>query len=496
MKKCPCFFIFIFVFFFIIMGNVQASTYLVVGDHAFPPFAFLNNLNQPDGLDIAIIKRIEQKSGLEFKVTLLNWDEAKGMVIDGQADILAGVSHLPQREKYYDFTQAYMQHPIVMVVAKDNFFILNPEDMINRRVAVQMGDVADEYLSASYPTLNLYRYSGQDKGLYALKDGMIDVFVGNYYTCKYYIGRYQLEDKVKIINQPLTTVQYCLAVKKGNRELLLKLNSAISEINNSGEIKTIQDDWFGENYFYQQWIKKNEALLKLVFYIFIIGILIIAALWFYLYHLRKQVKKATVDLKTANDQLVNAYEVTIRAFLVALKHRETDTAQHSLGVNLIAIKIGSQMNLEPKQMSHLNWGTLLHDIGKLAIPDAILLKPGLLTQEEYNHIKEHPKIGYDILHGDEYLKETSEVALYHHERYDGQGYPYGLVKEQIPILARICAVADAFEAMVGDRPYRKGLKWEQAVKELLVNSGSQFDPEVVNAFMQLDHEELKRTLLN
>lgn len=191
------------------------------------------------------------------------------------------------------------------------------------------------------------------------------------------------------------------------------------------------------------------------------------------------------QLNLYNQELTQSYQTTIQAFFRALEHREQYTAQHSLGVNKLALAIGKEMNLSPDDLLQLNWGSLLHDIGKLAISDAILLKPSALTPEEYTEMKRHPLAGAEVLPTSPFFHHAAEVVLYHHERYDGQGYPEGLRGVQIPLLARICAVADAVDAMISDRPYRKGCSWTKAVAEIEKHSGSQFDPAVVKAFLQI-----------
>ncbi|WP_346354358.1 HD domain-containing phosphohydrolase [Azotosporobacter soli] len=196
-------------------------------------------------------------------------------------------------------------------------------------------------------------------------------------------------------------------------------------------------------------------------------------------------------LKDSNDQLAQGYDLTIRAFFKTLEVRESRTASHSLRVNQIAMDIGRQLQLSEEQLLKLEWGTLLHDIGKLAIEDAILLKSGPLTVEEYESMKEHPRIGYEVLQDAAYLRDALEVSLFHHENYDGTGYPHRLKGEDIPLLARICAVADAFEAMTADRPYRQGIPLEEAVEELKRCSGAQFDPLVLDAFFALPLEEYR-----
>ncbi|MDT8900734.1 diguanylate cyclase [Selenomonadales bacterium 4137-cl] len=181
-------------------------------------------------------------------------------------------------------------------------------------------------------------------------------------------------------------------------------------------------------------------------------------------------------------QIPSAHVATLMSFLKVLETHESDTAQHSLLVNKIAISIGQNMGLSDQELLQLNWGTLLHDIGKLAIADSLLLKPGKLTPEEYEAVKLHPTFGYDLLKNNNHLDAANKIILYHHERWDGEGYPYGLKGTQIPFLARICAVADAAAAMAEDRPYRKALSPAAIVAEIRRNAQTQFDPGIVAVF--------------
>ncbi|MBC8015001.1 MAG: HD domain-containing protein [Sporomusaceae bacterium] len=312
--------------------------------------------------------------------------------------------------------------------------------------------------------------------------------VGDYFTGMYWINQYNWQDSIKVAGPPLTVNNYCLGVSKGNPSLVLALNNAISTIKTTGQLQQLQDKWFGENYFSSNFIH-SQRFLELLRWFVVAVVFIISIGLLFVYSLRRKVHVATSRLREANHQLANAYEVTIRAFFSALEKRESGTARHSLIVNSIALEIGKEMNLSEMELLYLNWGTLLHDIGKLAISDDILLKQGKLTEAEYEKIKCHPQIGYEILQDAEYLKEAAQIALYHQERYDGKGYPYGLIGDQIPLLARICTVADAFEAMIADRPYHKGRCCQEALAEVVKHSGSQFDPAVVEIFIKLDHSK-------
>lgn len=190
-----------------------------------------------------------------------------------------------------------------------------------------------------------------------------------------------------------------------------------------------------------------------------------------------------VEIESAYFKLNNSYKSTILALSNSIDARDTYTAGHSKRVSEISIKIGKHLGLSEEKLQTLEIAALLHDIGKLGIPDEILHKPGKLNDYEYSKIKEHPSIGADILRNIEFLKDVLPVILYHHERYDGGGYPCGISGNEIPLEARIISVADAFDAMVSDRPYRKGMPYEAAVSELVKNKYIQFDNTVVDAFL-------------
>ncbi|MEA5009910.1 MAG: HD-GYP domain-containing protein [Clostridium tyrobutyricum] len=173
--------------------------------------------------------------------------------------------------------------------------------------------------------------------------------------------------------------------------------------------------------------------------------------------------------------------------------RDPYTAGHSKRVAEISLEIGKQLRLNKDKLETLEIAALLHDVGKLGIPDAILHKTGKLNDFEYSKIKEHPTIGVNILKDIEFLKEAIPFILHHHERLDGGGYPTGLKANEIPLEAKIIAVADSYDAMVSDRPYRKGLPHSTASNELIKYKNIQFDSQVVDAFFKI-HAENKEEL--
>jgi len=196
------------------------------------------------------------------------------------------------------------------------------------------------------------------------------------------------------------------------------------------------------------------------------------------------------DLDRALASLKKTYTETIKILAETLDKREHETQNHSQRVALIAVRIGMELNLPNNELVELYWGGLLHDIGKIAIPDAILLKTGNLTPTQWRIMRRHVEYGYEIVKHLEFLGKGRDVVHYHHERWDGTGYPDGLKDGMIPLLARIFAVADAYDAMTSDRPYQKARSHEEAVEEIKRNSGTQFDPMVVDAFLKISKEEL------
>ncbi len=210
-----------------------------------------------------------------------------------------------------------------------------------------------------------------------------------------------------------------------------------------------------------------------------------------------ELRQAHENLQSAHEQLTaamtslgRAYDGTLRSLVAALDARDTETAGHSERVADLTMAIAAEIGIEKDsdEWRKISWGALLHDVGKIAIPDHILRKPSSLTESEWDAMHTHPRAGYDILQSVDFLAPAAEIVLAHHERFDGGGYPNGLAAEQIPPGARIFMIADAFDAMTSDRAYRQALPAEEALAEILRNSGTQFDPAAVRAFLSVYQE--------
>ncbi|MEK6281574.1 MAG: HD domain-containing phosphohydrolase [Acidobacteriota bacterium] len=206
-------------------------------------------------------------------------------------------------------------------------------------------------------------------------------------------------------------------------------------------------------------------------------------------HLQELVEQRTAELDKTLNSLEDAYRSTLKALTAALEARDQETHGHSERVVTYSLRLGREYGLDQSHMKALEFGSLLHDIGKIGVPDMILRKPAKLTEEEWVLMREHPAHGQQILRGITFLEGAARVVAQHHEKWDGSGYPLGLAGEDVDVCARIFSVADAFDAMTSDRVYRKGKPYEAAARELDDWSGRQFDPKVVEAFHRVPKED-------
>jgi putative nucleotidyltransferase with HDIG domain len=190
-------------------------------------------------------------------------------------------------------------------------------------------------------------------------------------------------------------------------------------------------------------------------------------------------------LTRSHAELAEAYNRTLEGWALALELRDQETAGHTRRVAEMTVRLARSMGIDGEPLTHIRRGALLHDIGKMGVPDAILLKPGPLNEEERKIMQLHPVYAYDLLQSIPYLRPALDIPYAHHERWDGMGYPRGLEGEEIPIAARIFAIVDVWDAMRSDRPYREAISEEDTLTEIEAGAGTHFDPAIVEAFLRL-----------
>jgi len=190
-------------------------------------------------------------------------------------------------------------------------------------------------------------------------------------------------------------------------------------------------------------------------------------------------------LREANAQLLNAYEATIEGLSHALDLRDRETEGHSRRVTELTVQLAKAMGISEGEITHYRRGALLHDMGKIGVPDSILHKPDTLTEEEWVIMRKHPRLAYDMLYPIEYLRPALDIPFSHHEKWDGSGYPRGLKGEGIPMSARLFAIADVWDALTSDRPYRAAWSEEEALTYIREQADKHFDPKVVELFFNV-----------
>lgn len=220
--------------------------------------------------------------------------------------------------------------------------------------------------------------------------------------------------------------------------------------------------------------------------------------------LEHKVVEKTIDLIRKNKKLEQqakllegllrdlreSYEATLDAMVSAIESRDCETKHHCRRVQAYAVMLAQKLAVPAEELMDISYGALLHDVGKIGVPDSILLKPGKLTEEEWKTMRSHTQIGYQMISRVKFLKGAAEIVRYHHERWDGGGYPEGIAGVDIPRGARIFSIIDTFDAITSKRPYKEALPIQVARDEIKKCSGTQFDPAIVDAFLKIPDQEL------
>lgn len=239
--------------------------------------------------------------------------------------------------------------------------------------------------------------------------------------------------------------------------------------------------YLAERYQFSPWEQNYGIQADYIDLVIVVVLLTISASIFWI--VMNIIEKTILRVIASERQVKDAYDLTLEGWARALEMRDKETEGHSRRVTDLTLRIGRKMDFTEEELFHLRRGALLHDIGKMAIPDSILHKPGELTEEEWAVIRLHPLHAYEMLKDIEFLKAALDIPLHHHEQWDGKGYPHGLAGDAIPLPARIFAVVDNWDALLSERPYRPAWTREKVVAYILDQSGKKFDPDVVSIFI-------------
>lgn len=463
-------------------NNIYTDTIVAAADMDYPPFSFIDESGVYSGHDAELIYAVADELRVNVDFRLLPWGEAKQQLLDGEVDVLMGMTYNPSRLDEYDFTSPIIYEPYVAFgrEAED----VTPRSMIGKRLCTLDGDGIYEAFLVPYSFHEQTSfYATYTEAFQSVADGENDYVIAPYTTGVQIIDELDLSG-VAAGGPELNNSIFCMGVKKGNSELLDRLNTALIALEQRGTLDTIYDHWLVR---YVQPTSIGDIIANSR-ETFIIALLLLCVLLLLFFYILERYKIKNQKLTEQRQWYKNITEQALHTIARTIDAKDFYTHGHSERVAGYATEIGRRLGLVTEEVEDLYYAGLLHDIGKIGVPDSILNKPARLTDEEYETVKRHPRVGGSILQDFTTIDHIAESAKYHHERYDGRGYGEGLKGEDIPLFARIICVADAFDAMSSPRIYRPCLGREEIISELNQGFDTQFDARLAKIMLDMIDE--------
>lgn len=455
-----------------------------VGIYNNPPKIFLDVNNKPSGFFVDILDEIASKEKWHLKYVKCEWRECLLMLEEAKIDIMPDVAYTKEREKHFKFNKEIILSNWSVVFTNKKNEISSILDLNSKKTALLEHSIQQEQIQETFklfgvkPTFILTK--NYDEAFSLVQKGMADAVVVNRYFGELQKERYNLKETPILLNP--AAIKFAFANAIDTRQIADKIDLHIKELKQNKEslyYKSIQ-----------KWLSTKEVFniptwLKVVFVIAIAFLIILTgAVAFFRYMLNlktKEVIEKSEKLHKQEEQKIKDYENFVYALVSMIEQRDSYTAGHSQRVAKYSLLIAKEMGYSMQECELLFKAATLHDIGKIATPDSILLKPDKLSKLEYNLIKEHVNVGVKMLKNIPMFKGISHIIKYHHEKYNGSGYPDGLSGNDIPELSRIMMVADAFDAMTTNRIYKHKKSVNDALAELKSLSKIHYHPEVVDA---------------
>lgn len=462
----------------------DAPKELRVGIYDNAPKIFVDANGKPSGFFVEILDEIAKKENWSLTYRACQWQECLLMVENGELDIMPDVAYSKERDKHFLFNKEIALSTWSTLFANKKSKIFSILDLDDKRVAVLQNSIQQEQINESFTLFGvsplLMPVKNFDEAFALAQSGVVDAAIVNRHFGAHYFEKYNLVESSILLNP--AALKFALSKSEQSAEIAQKLDYHLDLMKKDRDSIYYKAE--------KKWLEvKAKVGLPEWFYPFLIIVssLLVAlggAVLFFRYLVGVKTKKIVENahhLQAIENEKAHNYRQVLYSLIAMIEERDSYTAGHSQRVAHYCQLIAKEMGYDENEQNLLYKAAMLHDIGKIATPDAILLKPEKLTQTEYAIIQEHVNIGVKILQDVPMFQDILEVIKHHHEKYDGSGYSLGIAGDEIPKLARIMMVADAFDAMTTNRIYKHKKSVSDAIKEIVSLSGRYYHPEVAQA---------------
>lgn len=479
--------LFFIILFFLTTVMADGAKELRVGIYDNPPKIFLDANNKPSGFFVDILDEIARKESWQLEYVACEWQECLLMLENTKLDIMPDVAYSKERENFFKFNQEVALPNWSVIFTNKKSKILSIVDLDGKKLVLLKNSIQHEQLEHIFDLFDikpLYIFAKNYEEAFSLvQNADADAVVTNRH-----FGERKRDTqgvvKTSILLNP-TALKFAFSKSGENEQIIEKVDYHLKNLKESRESIYYKS--------HKKWLTTEEPFniptwVYIAFSAIFATLLVFAvAAFFFRSLLNIKIKESNAQLQK-NEQLqkqkTEDYKKTLMALIAMVEQRDSYTAGHSQRVALYSKLIAKEMGYGEVECELLYEAAILHDIGKIATPDAVLLKPDKLTKLEYDMIKEHVNVAKTILKDIPMFEEILSIISYHHEKYDGSGYPEGIEKNEIPPLARVMMVADAFDAMTTNRIYKHKKDVKEALDEIESLSGSHYHPEVVQGALR------------
>lgn len=479
--------LFLIIFLFTIILTADETKKLNVGMYKNSPKIFLDSNSKPSGFFVDILNDIAKKESWQLNYVTCEWKECLLMLERGELDIMPDVAYSSERQKHFLFSKEIVLPSWSVVFANKKSKISSILDLDKKKIALLKDSIQHEQIMEF---INLFEIrpifvftKSFDESFSLVERHEVDAAIVNKHYGETNRDIFSLHETQILLNPAALKFAFAPLTDEG---IINKIDFRVKELkkDKNSLYYTSMQKWLKtkEKFNIPAWLKK-----AFVFSLVTIAILLAVIIFFkYMLNLKtKEILEKSQKFKELEEQKTKDYKKILYALISMIEQRDSYTAGHSKRVARYSELMARDMGYNNEDCALIHRAATLHDIGKIATPDAILLKPDKLSVLEYELIKEHVNVGVGMLKDIPMFENISQIIKYHHEKYNGSGYPDGIAKDEIPPLSRIMMVADAFDAMTTNRIYKHKKSVENALEEIKSLSEIHFHPEVVESALRV-----------